>query len=442
MMRKIVQIFFGIVILLMAGAVGAVEPVDCSVRDGLPFFSEKLRSGKTVTVVYFGGSITYARHGWRELVSEWLNYKYPDVKFRHINAAVGGTGSDVGFFRLEKDVLIHRPDLVFVEFAVNDRRKAALYTQRCMEGIVRNIRNRLPDSDICFVYTATAQDLKNFAGGIGMESVDAMEKVAEHYRLPGVFLAADALRLYKKGKLRLQTDSRMELCRDDGKLLGLNLIETNGAEFGIALPVRVDREGRLVFSRDGIHPLFDTGHQLYFNMLRRALPKLLQLQSLNSRSLPAPLDEENLANMRFLFPDSLKISGFPAEKLSKRSIPGRVYQNEIWKLSAGSELQLEFNGSMLLLNTLRGPDCGWVEFSVDDGKPVRVLNFTPISTIYTPANIMIPAATSGHHQLKLRVLDESVNKKKILDRSRRSVADKDPARFRETNFYLRSILAR
>ena len=441
MMRKIVQRLFGIVVFLTATA-GAMEPVDCSMRDGLPFFSKKINRGKQVTVVYFGGSITYARHGWRVLISDWLDYKYPDVKFRHVNAAVGGTGSDVGFFRLEKDVLAHRPDLVFVEFAVNDRNKAALYTQRCMEGIVRKIRSCLPDCDICFVYTATAQDLKNFAGGTGMRSVEAMEKVAEHYRLPGVFLAADALRLYKKGKLRLQTDSRMELRRDDGKLLGLNLMETNGAEFGIALPVRVDREGRIVFSRDGVHPLLDTGHQLYFNVLRRALPELLQPQSFSGRSLPDPLDEDNLANMKLLSPDSLKITGSPAEKLSGRSTPGRVYQNEIWKLPAGSELQLEFCGSMLLLNTLRGPDCGWVEFSVDGGKPVRVLNFTPASTVYSPANIMIPAETSGRHHLKLRVLDENVNKKTILARSRRSIVDKYSARFRETNFYLRFILAR
>mgnify|MGYP002557203562 CR=1 FL=1 len=205
---------------------------------------------------------------------------------------------------------------------------------------------------------------------------------------------------------------------------------------------RLDREGRIVFSRDGVHPLLDTGHQLYFNVLRRALPELLQPQSFSVRSLPDPLDEDNLANMKLLSPDSLKIIGSPAEKLSGRSTPGRVYQNEIWKLPAGSELQLEFCGSMLLLNTLRGPDCGWVEFSVDGGKPVRVLNFTPASTVYSPANIMIPAETSGRHHLKLRVLDENVNKKTILARSRRSIVDKYPARFRETNFYLRFILAR
>ena len=33
---------------------------------------------------------------------------------------MGGTGSDLGVFRLQHDVLRQRPDLVFIEFAVND----------------------------------------------------------------------------------------------------------------------------------------------------------------------------------------------------------------------------------------------------------------------------------------------------------------------------------
>ena len=45
---------------------------------------------------------------------------YPKTTFVEINAAVSGTGSDYGAPRLQRDVLRHRPDLLFVEFAVND----------------------------------------------------------------------------------------------------------------------------------------------------------------------------------------------------------------------------------------------------------------------------------------------------------------------------------
>ena len=45
---------------------------------------------------------------------------YPQATFTEINAAIGGTGSDLGVFRVQQDVLSKGPDLLFVEFAVND----------------------------------------------------------------------------------------------------------------------------------------------------------------------------------------------------------------------------------------------------------------------------------------------------------------------------------
>src|SRR5260221_612405 len=88
-------------------------------RTGLPNFFAKVHAGKPVTVAYFGGSIT-AANGWRPKTFAWLHERYPKVAFTEVNAAIGGTGSDLGAFRLGHDVLSHKPDLVFVEFAVND----------------------------------------------------------------------------------------------------------------------------------------------------------------------------------------------------------------------------------------------------------------------------------------------------------------------------------
>ena len=47
------------------------------------------------------------------------------------------TGSDLGVFRVQQDVLSKQPDLLFVEFAVNDGGAAPEQIIRCMEGIVR-----------------------------------------------------------------------------------------------------------------------------------------------------------------------------------------------------------------------------------------------------------------------------------------------------------------
>lgn len=52
---------------------------------------------------------------------DWFTRTYPEAEFRFENAAIGGTGSMLGVYRLEHELLDKSdPDLVFVEFAVND----------------------------------------------------------------------------------------------------------------------------------------------------------------------------------------------------------------------------------------------------------------------------------------------------------------------------------
>ena len=80
------------------------DTVDFSVRDGLPNFFAKLKNGGTVKIGYLGGSIT-AQNGWRIKSRDWFQKQYPKAKVEEINAAIGGTGSDLGVFRIDRDVL-------------------------------------------------------------------------------------------------------------------------------------------------------------------------------------------------------------------------------------------------------------------------------------------------------------------------------------------------
>jgi lysophospholipase L1-like esterase len=97
-----------------------------------------------------GGSIT-AQAGWRPKTLAWFKKNFPSATFSEINAAIGGTGSDLGVFRLQHDVLDHKPDLLFVEFAVNDGGTEPSRIQQAMEGIVRQTWKANPKTDICFV---------------------------------------------------------------------------------------------------------------------------------------------------------------------------------------------------------------------------------------------------------------------------------------------------
>ena len=90
-------------------------------------FDKKAQEKKPLSVVFFGGSLTWGanasdpnRTSYRGLMMEYLQKKYPGTPFRFHDAAIGGTGSDLGMFRLERDVLSQKPDLVFLDFTVND----------------------------------------------------------------------------------------------------------------------------------------------------------------------------------------------------------------------------------------------------------------------------------------------------------------------------------
>ena len=64
-------------------------------RDGLGHVMGKLRTGEPVKIAYFGGSIT-AYPGWRVMTREWFQKTFPRARVSEIQAAIGGTGSDLG----------------------------------------------------------------------------------------------------------------------------------------------------------------------------------------------------------------------------------------------------------------------------------------------------------------------------------------------------------
>ena len=103
--------------------------ISLSALSGLTAHAEETDpfAGKsTINIVYLGGSITQGAgvsdktKTWVSRISNYFKEKYADKTVNNYNVGIGGTGSDMGIMRLERDVLSKNPDYVFVEFAVND----------------------------------------------------------------------------------------------------------------------------------------------------------------------------------------------------------------------------------------------------------------------------------------------------------------------------------
>lgn len=127
---------------------------------------EKAKAGKSVTVAYIGGSITQGA-GATPINTECYAYKSyqlfqnrfasgNNVKF--IKAGVGGTPSELGMLRFDRDVLRdgEKPDIVIVEFAVNDEGDET--KGDCYESLVRKILKLDWNPEVVLLFSVFAND--------------------------------------------------------------------------------------------------------------------------------------------------------------------------------------------------------------------------------------------------------------------------------------------
>lgn len=226
---------------------------ECRMRDGLPNFFAKLKAGKPVRIAYLGGSITAAQ-GWRPKTLAWFRARYPKPEVIEINSAISGTGSDYSACRLQGDVLAQKPDLVFLECRVNG---GGGYEAKSVEGVVRHIWKDLPGTDICFVYTLHQGMLKDLQAGKTPWFGPVQETVANAYGIPTIDLGVEIAKREKEGSLIFKGDN----------------------------PV----PGKLVFSKDGVHP-GDEGHAVYCEVVARSMAKIEPVGAAGPHALPAALE--------------------------------------------------------------------------------------------------------------------------------------------------------
>jgi len=395
-----------------------VPALECRERAGLPNFLAKLKAGAEVRVAYLGGSIT-AQDGWRPKTLKWFREKFPNAKVSEVNAAIGGTGSDLGVFRLRHDVLRLKPDLLFVEFAVNDGGAPPHQIHQCMEGIVRQTWKENPATDICFVYTLAGNMLETLQQGRFPRAASAMEKVADYYGIPSIHMGLEVARLEKSGKLVFKGEKPKT--------------DVEKANLG----------DKILFSPDAVHPYTDTGHQIYLEAVVRSFAKIEQAGKPGSHVLGSPCVPDNWeqAKMRPLG-DAKLSSGW--KKLDAATDPqAKSFGNrfpELYQAAApGESVTFQFRGTTVRIYDLVGPDCGQVSVVVDGQAPVVKPRFDAYCTYHRLATLSVAEGMpESLHTVKLTVRPEQPDKARIL--SERGEKMDDPKRFDGTSWYAGAIL--
>lgn len=149
---------------------------------------ERAKRGEDITIAFIGGSITqgagavpintrcYAWKTFEGLCS--LAGKGVDENIHYVKAGVGGTPSELGMIRYERDVCRDgevAPDIVIVEFSVNDEGDETKGV--CYESLVRKILAAENKPAVVLLFAVFANDW-NLQDRLGV--------VGERYQLPMV----------------------------------------------------------------------------------------------------------------------------------------------------------------------------------------------------------------------------------------------------------------
>ncbi|MBQ2729450.1 MAG: hypothetical protein IJF69_01605 [Clostridia bacterium] len=330
----------------------------------------KLKNNKKLNVGYFGGSITEGAGAsepsacWRSLTTQWLRERYPDCEINEIMAAIGGTGSDLGVYRCEKDLLSGNPDLVFFEFSCNDAEDSFLPIVNNCESIFRKIWKKDPTTDIVLVYTMIQSMDETITVGNVIESRAAHMATALYY-----------------GNI-MQIDMGEVLRRK---------VHLAGGDWN-------------KYTVDTVHPN-DEGYRIYADVVKERLENALSADSekLCVRVLPKSLfgdksyvgahleDAENAS-----FGDGWH---YVDETLCDR------YPHYYESIVPGAELEFKFTGIRLGLYWMMAKDSGDIEYSVDGGEWKHVSSWDFYCKNFNRAHriMLTDDLERNEHKLKLRV---------------------------------------
>ena len=159
----------------------AIANSDKYINARLAGLIKKALKGENLVIATIGGSITNGAKAsntfknYPNRILSWFKKTFPNIEVTLINAGIGATTSAMGAYRINEDVLSFDPDLIILEFAVNDNGNGD-YLTTTYEGLVRNALSYKDAAVICLYLSqrdkGTAQS--------------GEQTVGDHYKLPQI----------------------------------------------------------------------------------------------------------------------------------------------------------------------------------------------------------------------------------------------------------------
>jgi hypothetical protein len=304
-------------------------------RKGLASTRKALESG-TLRLGFIGGSITAPYYNtWPEGVISWFTEHFPKVRLHVENVAIGATGSQLAVFRAQRDLINRDCDLVFVEYAVNDRGTERESRRRTQEGLVRKLLSG-EGRDVVFAYTYCPEMYEDMADGRVPESILDLDEVAAHYGIGSVWMGLHAFKENQMGRLRWE-----EWLPD-----GLHPKERGSWSYACAVRDFLHQE---LVSHPDAHPL----------------P--------SGSKLPAPLDPAHWAAATSVPFEEIRLDGPWTIRQSPRWWADRFLETA----AVGARLEFDFTGRVLCLGFDFGKSSSEFRYRLDGADWVTVARDRP-----------------------------------------------------------------
>ncbi len=343
----------------------------------------KLKNHDNFTVGFFGGSITEgagaskaSETSWRARITAWLRESYPNCEITEVQAAIGGTGSELGVYRCDNDLVSKKPDLVFYEFSVNDSETQCIEPLfNNTESIFRKIFAANDTADIIVLHTMTERIATTLEQGFEYVSRTAHTLAAHYYGVPMIEM---------------------------GEALRSKVKESNG--------------DWLKYTTDRVHPN-DDGYLVYTECVKNHIERMLQ----SAKEISAPLKKQlpdrffdsgntlELAHMKDSYQAELGNGWLKVDKDLCHRYPHYIEATE-----PGAELSYKFTGKRIGIYFMIASDSGDAEISIDGQEMQTVRTWDEYALSFNRAGYKILDCNLeyGEHILNLKVSSEKAEDSK------------------------------
>lgn len=320
---------------------------------------QKAQNGEDITVAYIGGSITEGYNAgttefYAKTCTDLLQGYFPDITVTGVNAGISGTPSLLGNLRLERDVLSADPDIVFVEFAVNDGQEADY--KNAYESLVRTLLTQ--EKGIAVVLLFTVLDS-------GYTCQEHMSKIGANYDLPMISVHDSVYEEIEAGRMTWQD-----------------------------------------YSNDQSHPNA-YGHKCITDFVDNYYQKVLPVVAENvgevSKELPDPVFSAKYMNMHYM--DSATMDGVELDGFEQYDTHGSFHNGWMYRGTDGGSMKFTVDCSVLemVFKANNSDKYGTANIYVDGEKVKSVVSNMSDGWNNPVTAYLIDNDSSAEHTVEIRM---------------------------------------